>query len=555
VNGYVERESAAPWVRRYEHSPEGYLLSTQDSESGTTRYDQDAAHRIIAEWRPNGAVTRIEHDAAGNLLRNGSTALTFHPGNVLATASGRVYEHDTRQAVSSERSGQMARRFHRDERDQLVRIDTFIANGGAWTTGPAWTAKYDALGRRISKDVGGQKTHFLWDSDRLVAEILPTGQLRIYVYPDALAQAPILFIDYVSTSAEVESGAVYAVFADHLGCPVRIEDMAGDIVWTATIRPYGSADIRIGTDFHQPLRWPGHYWDRELELHYNRFRTYSPDLGRYLEPDPLGRAGDTENVYAYTPNPLRWVDIDGLGACPLDGKKKGKNKKKDEEEKPDAEPDAKKPSQDELDDARKAAEKNVRDLKKSVSKPPTEAELAGLEDARRERYEARCAAAGKSPDWEVWDRNRGNQQRGSEREEKALAAAGLENNNAKGNQQEFTTDDGVTTRPDAVSDNAIVDVKSKPDTGGPHTIEDSDQMQAQRDMADEQGKSHYVVASNTDKGSVAPSQDLTDAGSNVLHHNPETGKWNAWNPNANDGTGGWEPTTKSAVQDMLGGGG
>ena len=61
-----------------------------------------------------------------------------------------------------------------------------------------------------------------------------------------------------------------------------------------------------------PLRFPGHYFDRETGLHYNGFRYFSPELGRYLEPDPAGLAGGI-NAYAYRPRPLITVDINGLG--------------------------------------------------------------------------------------------------------------------------------------------------------------------------------------------------------------------------------------------------
>src|SRR5690606_25243547 len=59
------------------------------------------------------------------------------------------------------------------------------------------------------------------------------------------------------------------------------------------------------------LRFPGHYFDDETELHYNRFRYYSPRLGRYLQCDPMGQAGGV-NVYAYPANPLVSVDVFGL---------------------------------------------------------------------------------------------------------------------------------------------------------------------------------------------------------------------------------------------------
>ncbi|MCA9579177.1 MAG: RHS repeat-associated core domain-containing protein, partial [Myxococcales bacterium] len=72
----------------------------------------------------------------------------------------------------------------------------------------------------------------------------------------------------------------------------------------------------------QPLRFPGHYHDATTGLHCNRFRYYSPELGRYLESDPVGIQGGL-NLYGYCAdgNPLRDVDLRGLnkpcpGNCP-----------------------------------------------------------------------------------------------------------------------------------------------------------------------------------------------------------------------------------------------
>ncbi|MGB8299212.1 MAG: RHS repeat-associated core domain-containing protein [Polyangia bacterium] len=95
--------------------------------------------------------------------------------------------------------------------------------------------------------------------------------------------------------------------------------------------PYGTAHVDVGADFHQPLRWPGHYFDAETGLHDNRFRSYSPELGRYLQSDPAGTEGGI-NLYAYTDNPLRAVDLDGLKPCKAAraAAKAAKKAKKDE---------------------------------------------------------------------------------------------------------------------------------------------------------------------------------------------------------------------------------
>ena len=46
-------------------------------------------------------------------------------------------------------------------------------------------------------------------------------------------------------------------------------------------------------------------------MHYNRFRYYDPDAGRFISQDPIGLAGGI-NLYQYAPNPLVWVDPLGL---------------------------------------------------------------------------------------------------------------------------------------------------------------------------------------------------------------------------------------------------
>lgn len=57
----------------------------------------------------------------------------------------------------------------------------------------------------------------------------------------------------------------------------------------------------------QNLRFQGQYLDRETGLHYNTFRFYDPDIGRFISPDPIGLAGGI-NLFQYAPEPYGWVD-------------------------------------------------------------------------------------------------------------------------------------------------------------------------------------------------------------------------------------------------------
>ncbi|MFA0978944.1 RHS repeat-associated core domain-containing protein, partial [Pseudomonas ficuserectae] len=55
----------------------------------------------------------------------------------------------------------------------------------------------------------------------------------------------------------------------------------------------------------------GQYFDVETGLHYNTFRYYDPEIGRFITQDPIGLLGG-DNLYIYASNPNVWVDPWGL---------------------------------------------------------------------------------------------------------------------------------------------------------------------------------------------------------------------------------------------------
>ena len=56
---------------------------------------------------------------------------------------------------------------------------------------------------------------------------------------------------------------------------------------------------------------PGQYFHAETQTHYNYFRDYNPQTGRYQQSDPLGWSGHTD-AYGYVKGaPLTYVDLNG----------------------------------------------------------------------------------------------------------------------------------------------------------------------------------------------------------------------------------------------------
>ena len=73
------------------------------------------------------------------------------------------------------------------------------------------------------------------------------------------------------------------------------------------------------------IRFQGQYFDQETGLHYNRYRYYSPYVGRFISKDPIGLLGG-HNVYAQ--NPVEWLDPRGLAKVNAFKGNKGNVKRK-----------------------------------------------------------------------------------------------------------------------------------------------------------------------------------------------------------------------------------
>ncbi|WP_221480411.1 RHS repeat-associated core domain-containing protein [Acidovorax soli] len=143
-----------------------------------------------------------------------------------------------------------------------------------------------------------------------------------YIYlPTANGPMPI---------AAIVNGVAYAVHSDHLNTPRKLTQPDGQVAWQWAYSAFGDEQPTLGSkrftdattnpttgattipEVTFNLRYPGQYYDKESGLHYNYFRSYSAERGRYTQADPIGLEGGFNRFGYVDANALNLIDPDGL---------------------------------------------------------------------------------------------------------------------------------------------------------------------------------------------------------------------------------------------------
>nr|WP_301539862.1 RHS repeat-associated core domain-containing protein [Providencia stuartii] len=270
------------------------------------------------------------YDRADNLLerpqseieaQTPSTPALSPQGDRLLQFQGWQYHHDAYgNVISREHPNQVKQTYQYDGDNRLVIAQTSDVKA---------QYHYDALGRRIHKVVESRahgkltrhETHFVWQGLRLLQEQdINTGKHQTYCYEEHGSYTPLAVI--------VKQPAGYRYYWHHCdinSAPLDVTNEQGNTVWSGKYERFGfvrssplsfySAPERKMESFEQNLRYAGQYFDNETGLHFNTFRFYDPQIGRFIMPDPIGLLGGV-NLYQYAPNPLGWIDPWGLAGNP-----------------------------------------------------------------------------------------------------------------------------------------------------------------------------------------------------------------------------------------------
>ena len=179
------------------------------------------------------------------------------------------------------------------------------AQNGAWGTS---TYRYDPLGQRKQKQVTSgawvTTTQFVLAGNEEIADYNGVGG------PLSLTVRGAGGLPVASITPSSSSAATVAAYYHH--------DVMGSTVAATVPGVSGAAVVFTYSDFGVPgagsglaYTYAGYRYDTETGLYYVNARYYNPNLGRFLQTDPIGLSGGT-NLYAYVGNdPINLIDPSG----------------------------------------------------------------------------------------------------------------------------------------------------------------------------------------------------------------------------------------------------
>ncbi|NYZ66288.1 RHS repeat protein [Endozoicomonas sp. SM1973] len=309
----------------YQYDPNGNITGIENllAEQNNSSYGYDPLDRLIEEQANYGRKT-YEYDPVGNRTKR---------------TTEKAGKTETQQLIYASNSNQVVRRnegpFTYDGMGNMTRNGqglSFKYDGQgrlkAVVKGGTTQAKYryNAIGERLVKALNSQTVIYSYNQNgQLLEEAYYNASNKLFYTRNYawLGTQPIAMLEqWLNDKGQSTKQQVAYIHSDHLNTPRVATNAVGQAIWQWQSDAFGVglANEDVDGDGQKTvvaLRFPGQVFDPESGLHYNYFRDYDPNLGRYVQSDPIGLEGGL-NTYAYVEgNPLVYFDDKGLNTQTL----------------------------------------------------------------------------------------------------------------------------------------------------------------------------------------------------------------------------------------------
>ena len=349
---WKDTNDASHQTLNYTYDSQHRLTSVKLGTAPEVSYTLNAKNQRVQTSFGDGSYWDYSYDDKGQIT---GAVKRDADGTALAGMQyGYVYDGIGNRASAEEGSSANAVSYSSNQLNQYTAINTALptydADGNLLTTGNGWSYTYNGENRLIQAENSDTRLEFTYDytGRRFEKKVYTKGILSLYswslskhyryIYDDYKLveirdanDGNALLKSFVWQPADAGQdvplsmsydGSTYYYIVDGNKNVTGLQDESGNRVATYMYGPFGQLlSMDGGLAEENPLRFSSEYFDDETGLVYYNYRYYSPQMGRWINRDPIEEEGGVNLYQILSNNAINKVDYLGMDDDCCGGKK------------------------------------------------------------------------------------------------------------------------------------------------------------------------------------------------------------------------------------------